>query len=188
MKNQISEFKKTTFAILKMQWEFNKKIVLREIFLQVFNKMAFFAEVFCAGRILDIITNGTTDNFHTILFLVAIIISSKLLFEAFQYFSNFKRNIEEYESNEILRKECLEKIARIKMDYFESNKFYRDNFDISSFSSGDIYLLFSESISVPSKLIDIIIALVALMSISPIVSAIFIIIYIPICLIEQKIH
>ena len=185
-KMQFAEYKKITLSALKMQWTYNKRLMIREIILNLAEKLFFYGEIFCTGRVLDIIVGSRSGDFTTVLMFILLVFSIKFFEKAFQTYSNFKRSLEQYDADEKLREKRIDKISRIRMDYYESNDLYRNNSDISSFSSREIDAYFDGVISVPSKILDIIIAVVAMINISPVICAAFIAVYTPICLLKQK--
>lgn len=186
-KMQFAEYKKITLSALKMQWTYNKRMAIRDIILNLTSKLFFYGEVFCTGRVLDIIVGSRNGNYMTVLMLTLLVFSIKFFEKSFQSYSNFKRNLEQYDANEKLREKRINKISRIQMDYYESNDLYRNNSDISSFSSSNINSFFGVFIGIPSAILDIVIAVVAMINISPVICVAFIAIYIPICLLKQKI-
>ena len=185
-KMQFAEYKKITLSALKMQWTYNKRLMIRQIILNLAEKLFFYGEIFCTGRVLDIIVGSRSGDFTTVLMFILLVFSIKFFEKAFQAYSNFKRSLEQYDADEKLREKRIDKISRIRMDYYESNDLYRNTSDISSLSSSDMYMFFIEFISVPSKILDMIIAVVAMINISPIICAAFIALYTPICLLKQK--
>lgn len=185
-KMQFAEYKKIALSALKMQWTYNKRLMIREIILKLAEKLFFYGEIFCTGRVLDIIVGSRSGDFTTVLMFILLVFSIKFFEKAFQAYSNFKRSLEQYDADEKLREKRIDKISRIRMDYYESNDLYRNNSDISSFSSSDIDMIFDYVVDVPLNILNIIIMFVAMINISPIICVAFIALYTPICLIEQK--
>ena len=143
-KMQFAEYKKITLSALKMQWTYNKRLMIREIILNLAEKLFFYGEIFCTGRVLDIIVGSRSGDFTTVLMFILLVFSIKFFEKAFQTYSNFKRSLEQYDADEKLREKRIDKISRIRMDYYESNDLYRNNSDISSFSSREIDAYFDE--------------------------------------------
>ena len=181
-----STFTKNFAAICRLQWKYNKSLAVYFVLLQITGKLKLYAGIYCAGAVLDAVTYRSEGSFKRILLMVALIVGSELLNEGLQFYSNFRETLTQYDADESLRIERLRKISRIKMDYFETNALYRSNANISQFNAGTIYSFFISCIMFLSGILSIVIAAVALVSISPWIGLLFFLTYVPVCLWETK--
>ena len=53
-----SAFKKNFAAICRLQWKYNKSLAVYFVLLEITGKLKLYAGIYCAGAVLDAVTNG----------------------------------------------------------------------------------------------------------------------------------
>ncbi|MDR2615244.1 MAG: ABC transporter ATP-binding protein/permease, partial [Oscillospiraceae bacterium] len=181
-----TSFMETARFFISLQWGLKKSVVLLHGINFALEQVKQYLGIYLAAQIVRVVTERDENGVRLLALYVLMLAVVEIGGIIASNFQTYIRISNDHEINAKLLRRKLEKLSRIKLEYFESSELYRtgasiDRLDASQINSGALL-----AISAVSLVMTIAVTGAALLGVSPALCAVFVAAYIPAAVYNYK--